>query len=40
MDTERTYELALRLMYKRELIQFTGNDFVEGLSNPDIASII
>lgn len=40
MDTERTYELALRLIYKQHLVQYTGNDFIEKLSNPDIATII
>ena len=40
MDTERTFELALRLMYRQELIQFTGNDFIEKIPNPDIATII
>ena len=40
MDTERTFELALRLIYKQHLIQYTGNDFIDNISNPDIATII
>ena len=40
MDTERTYELCLRLLYKKNAIQYTGQDFESNLENLEVASII
>ena len=40
MDTERSYELCLRLLYKKSQIQYTGEDFVSNMENLEVASII
>ena len=41
MDTERSFELCLRLMYKPREVQFTGADFEIGkIDQTDVASII
>ena len=38
MDTERTFELCLRLLYKPREVQFTGADFEIGkIEQNDVA---
>lgn len=40
MDTERTFELCLRLLYKSHQVQYTGEDFIEKIPQREVANIV
>ena len=40
MDTEVTFELCLRLVYQKNWIEFTGEDFVEKITTAEVGNII
>ena len=39
MDTERAFELCMRLLYNQRTVQYTGEEFL-GITNPETARII
>lgn len=40
MDTEKTFEMCLRLLYKKEHVEFSGEDFVSKFDSNVAANII